>query len=84
MSERFIRNCGTLYNMENNFVNRSFAEQMDDHQMAMYELLKTMFPEAIGYEAIAHEADDGGVTTKFNILMEKEEKGEKNEQLDTR
>lgn len=74
MSERFIRDGGTLYNMENNFANRALAEQMDDHQMAMYELLKTMFPEAIGYEAIAHEAEDGRVTTKFNILIEKEEK----------
>lgn len=74
MDKKFIRDEGKFFNMDNTFVNRSLAEHMDDHQMDMYMLLKDMFPDAKGYEAIAYENDDGSVTTKFNILINKEEK----------
>lgn len=74
MNERFIRDKGKLFNMDDTFINRSFAEHMDNHQMDMYTLLKEIFPNAKGYEATAYENDDGSITTKFNILIDKEEK----------
>lgn len=67
-----------MYNLEPTLVNRTAAEQIDDYQMKIYEIVKEVFPDATGYSAECTEMD-GDVKTNFRIhrkpirLVEEEE-----------
>lgn len=57
MSE-FERCDGKLYNIEPTLQNRTVAEQIDDYQMRIYELMKHAYPQMVGYIAECHEITD--------------------------
>lgn len=64
---------GELHNLENTLINRTVAEEIDKHQMAIYHLMKSVFPEMIGYNASAIEKVDGDeldIVTNFNMIKE--------------
>ena len=76
---RFEHAEGKLRNMENNLLNRTVAEQIDDYQMRIYELAKHAHPEILGYTADCHECvtDDGEFDIHTQFFMHRpEEKGE--------
>ena len=57
-----------MYNLEPTLVNRTAAEQIDDYQMKIYEIVKEVFPDAIGYSAECSEGVGGGnVKSNFRV-----------------
>ena len=56
-----------MHNLEPSLVNRAAAEQIDDYQMKIYEIVKEVFPDAIGYSAECAEGADGHVKTSFIV-----------------
>lgn len=74
---KFERTNGQMYNIEPNLLNRTVAEQIDDYQMKIYELMKSVHPQMTGYTAVCHEClmDDGefDVHTRFFMHRSKEE-----------
>lgn len=74
-----LERCGgKLYNIKPTLQNRTVAEQIDDYQMKIYELMKHVYPQMVGYTAECHERiDDNGdldIHTKF--FMHRPERGE--------
>lgn len=61
------RSKKVMHNLEPTLVNRTAAEQIDDYQMKIYEIVKEVFPDAIGYFAECSEGEDGNVKTSFRI-----------------
>lgn len=51
-------------------VNRTAAEQIDDYQMKIYEIVKEVFPDAIWYSAECTKRTDGHVETSFSVHRE--------------
>lgn len=66
MSE-YERSKKVMYNLEPTLVNRTAAEQIDDYQMKIYEIVKEVFPDAIGYFAECSESAEGNVKTNFRV-----------------
>lgn len=52
---KFERYGGELHNIEPTLQNRTVAEQIDDYQMKIYELMKHAHPQMVGYTADCHE-----------------------------
>lgn len=67
-----------MHNLEPTLLNRTVAEQIDDYQMKIYELMKQAHPQMVGYTADCHEClTDGGepdIHTRF--FMHRPEEGE--------
>lgn len=61
----FISTYGEIFNFDNNLLNRTMLEEIDKHQMAIYKIMKSAYPEMVGYKAIAIEHGDGDVLTQF-------------------
>ena len=61
----FVSTYGKIFNLDNNLLNRTMLEEIDKHQMAIYKIMKSVYPEMVGYKAIAFEHDDGDVVTQF-------------------
>lgn len=61
------RSKKVMHNLEPTLVNRTAAEQIDDYQMKIYEIVKEVFPDAIGYFAECSEGADGNVKTNFRV-----------------
>ena len=68
MSE-FERYNGKLYNIKPTLQNITIAEQIDNYQMRIYELMKHTYPQMVGYTAECHECIDNtgnlDIHTKF-------------------
>lgn len=66
------RTNGELHNLEPTLLTRTMAEQIDDYQMKIYEIMKHVHPEMVGYTAECHECmtPDGqfDVHTRFFML----------------
>lgn len=66
-----------MHNLDPTLLNRTLAEQIDDYQMKIYELVKSAFPDRVGYIAYCYEeqAEDGDthVKTTFKLLRKEEE-----------
>ena len=61
---------GKLRNIEDNLLNRSVMEQIDEYQMKIYEIMKQVFPNMIVYEAVCYETStDDGVDIKTEFYM---------------
>lgn len=74
--EDTIRTSGKFNNMEDNLLNRTLAEQIDDHMMSIYHLVKAAYPDMIGYDVVSYEQSDGGdthIVTKFRMFPKEEE-----------
>lgn len=69
---------GQMYNIEPNLLNRTVAEQIDDYQMKIYELMKHAYPQMIGYSAYCHErlTEEGEPDIRTSFFMHKPEEGE--------
>ena len=72
MTGKFKRYDGKMHGIEPTLLNTATAEQIDQYQMKIYELMKQTFPKATGYTADCHEVVDGGgeivdVHTRFFI-----------------
>lgn len=64
---------GKLHNVEDTLINRTVAEEINKHQMAIYRLMKSVFPEMVGYNASAIEEIDGDeldIITRFDMIKE--------------
>ena len=61
------RSKKVMHNLEPTLVNRTAAEQIDDYQMKIYEIVKEVFPDAIGYSAECSEGAEGNVKTNFYV-----------------
>lgn len=48
---KWERSKKIMHNLEPTLVNRTAAEQIDDYLMKIYEIVKGVFPDAIGYSA---------------------------------
>lgn len=72
---KFERYNGEFHNIEPTLQNRTVAEQIDDYQMRIYELMKHAHPQMVGYTAECHECiDDNGdldIHTKFFMCRSK-------------
>lgn len=63
-----------ISNIENNLLNRTVMREIDKHQMAMYELMKSVFPEMTGFKAMTHEEIEGDkldIVTRFYMIRPK-------------
>lgn len=73
----YKRTDGIMHNLEPTLLNRTLAEQIDDYQMKIYELVKSAFPDRTGYIAYCYEeqTEDGEthVKTTFKLLRNEEE-----------
>ena len=74
------RSKKVMYNLEPTLVNRTAAEQIDDYQMKIYEIVKEVFPDAIGYFAECSEGADGNVKTNFRVHRSPIRLGKKEEE----
>lgn len=65
----YERTDGVMHNLEPTLLNRTAAEQIDDYQMRIYEIVKSVFPDAVGYSAeCAEDPDDSDhVKTRFYV-----------------
>ncbi|MBQ1569610.1 MAG: hypothetical protein IIZ78_00695 [Clostridiales bacterium] len=77
MSE-YKRVSGKLHNIEESLANRAAIELIDDYQMNIYELMKLIDKDMVGYIATCEEIfDDKGevidVRTKFRMIRPEEE-----------
>lgn len=74
-SERY---GGKLHNIEPTLQNRTVAEQIDDYQMKIYELMKHAYPQVIGYTAECHECltKNGEFDVHTRFFMHRPEGGE--------
>lgn len=68
----FITTYGKIFNFDNNLLNRTMLEEIDKHQMAIYKIMKSVYPEMVGYKAIAIEHGDGDVLTQFYMTKANE------------
>ena len=68
---------GEIHNIESTLLNRTVAEQIDDYQMKIYELMKHAHPQMVGYTADCHECltEDGeqDIHTRFFMYRPEEE-----------
>lgn len=68
---------GEIYNIEPTLLNGTVAEQIDDYQMKIYELMKHAYPQMEGYTADCHECltEDGepDIHTRFFMHRPEEE-----------
>ena len=76
MSE-YKRVSGELHNIEESLANRAAIELIDDYQMSIYELMKLIDEDTVGYIATCEEVfDDKGevidVHTKFRMIRSEE------------
>lgn len=73
MSRVFKRYNGQMHNIEPTLLNRTVAEQIDDYQMKIYELMKSVHPNMVGYTATCHECidDDGDLDIHTKFFMER-------------
>lgn len=73
----YERHNGKMYNIEPDLLNRTVAEQIDDYQMKIYELMKQVYPQMVGYTADCHErlTEEGepNVHTRFFMHRPEEE-----------
>lgn len=78
MSE-YERTNGQMHNIEPNLLNRTIAEQIDDYQMKIYELMKHAHPQMVGYTAECHECltENGEFDIHTKFYMWRPEGGEK-------
>lgn len=75
---RWERSKKIMHNLEPTLVNRTAAEQIDDYQMKIYEVVKEVFPDAIGYSAQCAE-ESGCVKTNFRVHRKPIRLGEEEE-----
>ena len=76
MSE-YKRVSGELHNIEASLANRAAVELIDDYQMNIYEVMKLIDEDTVGYVATCAEVfDDKGeiidVHTKFRMIRPEE------------
>jgi len=66
---------GQMHNIEPTLLNRAMAEQIDDYQMRIYELMKQVYPNMVGYRAICYETltEDGELDVKTEFYMTRPE-----------
>ena len=68
---------GKMHNIEPTLLNRAVAEQIDDYQMKIYELMKHTYPQMVGYTADCHEiTDDKGEVTDIHTSFFMDKGGE--------
>lgn len=75
---KWERSKKIMHNLEPTLVNRTAAEQIDDYQMKIYEIVKEVFPDAIGYSAECAEMD-GYIKTSFRVHRKPIRLGEEEE-----
>lgn len=72
---------GTINNIDQSLLNKTAMKKIDEHQMEIYEIMKNVFPDMIGYTAECHECylSDGrlDVTTKFYMHRKECDQNEK-------
>ena len=75
---KWERSKKIMHNLEPTLVNRTAAEQIDDYQMKIYELMKQVYPQMTGYSAYCHEClteeGESDVRTSFFMHRPEEEK----------
>lgn len=71
------RRGGTMWGLDGTVVDRTVAEQIDDHMMAIYHLMEQVYPKAKGYAATAELVGDknGDEHIKTNFMLVPDEKG---------
>ncbi len=77
MSE-WERSKKIMHNLEPTLLNRTVAEQIDDYQMKIYELMKQAHPQMVGYTADCHECltDEGELDVHTRFFMHRPEEEE--------
>lgn len=74
---KYGRTNGEMHNIEPTDLTKTAAEMIDDYQMKIYELMKHVYPEMIGYTACCHEQvlenGDLDIHTKFYMERPEEE-----------
>lgn len=78
---KWERNKKIMHNLEPTLVNRTAAEQIDDYQMRIYEIVKEVFSDAIGYSAKCSE-EDGYIRTSFRVHRKPIRLGEEERVID--
>lgn len=71
----YERHKGQMYNIEPSLLNRTMAEQIDDYQMKIYELMKQVYPQMTGYSAYCHECltEEGESDVRTSFFMHRPE-----------
>lgn len=71
---------GEMHNIEPTLLNRTVAEQIDDYQMKIYELMKHTHPQMIGYTAYCHECltESGEQDIYTSFFMHRPEEKDEN------
>lgn len=71
----YERHNGKMYNIEPSLLNRTVAEQIDDYQMKIYELMKHAYPQMVGYTAYCHECltEEGESDIRTSFFMHRPE-----------
>lgn len=72
---KFERYNGKIHNIEPTLLDRTVAEQIDNYQMKIYELIKHTYPEMIGYKAACYETltNEGELDIKTQFYMTRPE-----------
>lgn len=72
---KYERHNGQMHNLEPTLLNRTVAEQIDDYQMKIYELMKQAHPQMIGYTADCHErlTEEGELDIRTRFFMHRSE-----------
>lgn len=67
-----------MHNIEPTLQNRAVAEQIDDYQIKIYELMKYAYPQMVGYTADCYEiTDDEGEVIDIHTRFFMDKGGEK-------
>lgn len=71
----YERRNGQMHNIEPTLLNRTAAEQIDDYQMKIYELMKHAYPQMVGYTAYCHECltEEGESDIRTSFFMHRPE-----------
>lgn len=74
----YERHNGQMHNIEPTLLNRTVAEQIDDYQMKIYELMKHAYPQMVGYTADCHECltENGELDIRTSFFMHRPEEEE--------
>lgn len=69
---------GEIHNIEPTLLNRTVAEQIDNYQMKIYELMKHAHPQMVGYTAYCYECltEEGEPDIHTGFFMHKPEEEE--------
>jgi hypothetical protein len=73
---KYERTNGRMHYIKPTNLNKTMAEMIDDHLMKIYELMKHVYPEMVGYTACCHEEilKNGELDIHTKFYMERTDK----------